>query len=454
MTVPIPPAVIRIARPEPPTSSTSAASTTSPTLVMPMHSTAAVELPSSARISGRPASSRTPSRACANRDGGRSSAAPRLRRRALGTQMPREQHAAEREARGVEGEQPVGGHHGQQQRGDRGAEREPEVVDRAEQAHRGGPAVVGREPREPGQRGGGEQRGADAGQRGGEDHRREPVARAAAGRRRRSARRRRASRRRASPTGPRARRAAGRAGSRAAGRAAARRRPPRRTRSGRRRAAAAPRRRGRSRGRTARARGRSAGWRRPRAPPAAGYATAAAVRGWKRRGTIRDPHATCTQHERPAEDQQVADAVDVVHRPRGRRGDDVAEERELGMRERRPSCRTRPFSTVRPIEAIASGSDGMTPPLTVMQRKLSSAAERDDRQADDPPVGPREGAEQHVAGHVQRLAQRARAGRGSAETIRIWIAIAAPARPGLRSSTSASADSRPRASGTDSRHRR
>ena len=63
---------------------------------------------------------------------------------------------------------------------------------------------------------------------------------------------------------------------------------------------------------------------------------------WKRRGTSRDPHATCTSTNAAAEDQQVADAVDVVHRPRGRRGDDVAEERELRMRHRRPSCRTRP----------------------------------------------------------------------------------------------------------------
>ena len=43
---------------------------------------------------------------------------------------------------------------------------------------------------------------------------------------------------------------------------------------------------------------------------------------------------------------------------------------------------------------------------------------------------------------------------GKIETIPIWIAIAAPASHGLRSSTSASADSRPRASGTDSRQSR
>ena len=88
-----------------------------------------------------------------------------------------------------------------------------------------------------------------------------------------------------------------------------------------------------------------------------------------------------------------------------------------------------------------------------MQRKLSSAAERHDRQPGDPPVEPGEGAEQQVGEDVQRLAEHPEV-PGKIDTIPIWIAIAAPASQALRSSTSASADRRPRASGTDSRHSR
>ena len=43
---------------------------------------------------------------------------------------------------------------------------------------------------------------------------------------------------------------------------------------------------------------------------------------------------------------------------------------------------------------------------------------------------------------------------GKIDTIPIWIAIAAPASQAFCSCTSASADRRPRASGTDSRHSR
>ena len=81
-----------------------------------------------------------------------------------------DQQPADTERDRVEREQPVGGEHEQQQRGERRAEREPEVVERAEQAHRGRPPVARGEPRQPGQRGRPEQRGADARQRGAADH--------------------------------------------------------------------------------------------------------------------------------------------------------------------------------------------------------------------------------------------------------------------------------------------
>ena len=98
-----------------------------------------------------------PARASANSDGPRSTRpAPRA------DADPGDQQAAHGEGDGVEGEQPVGRHHEQQRGGQRRAEREPEVVERAEQAHRRGPPVTRRELREPGQRGGREQRGPDA----------------------------------------------------------------------------------------------------------------------------------------------------------------------------------------------------------------------------------------------------------------------------------------------------
>ena len=62
----------------------------------------------------------------------------------------------------------------------------------------------------------------------------------------------------------------------------------------------------------------------------------------------------------------------------------------------------------RPIASSASGSAGITPPLTVMQRKFSSAAERHDRQPGDAAVEPGEGAQQQVGEDVQRLAERRR----------------------------------------------